>query len=45
MDNTCVCCGEMIPEGRQVCYICEKGTTLPQGGAFIIETKGGKQHG
>lgn len=24
MDNTCVCCGEMIPEGRQVCYICEK---------------------
>ena len=22
-DNRCVCCGEIIPEGRQVCYICE----------------------
>ncbi len=20
----CVCCGEIIPEGRQVCYKCEK---------------------
>lgn len=25
MDNTCVCCGEIIPEGRQVCQKCEKG--------------------
>lgn len=24
-DNTCVCCGEPIPEGRQVCPKCEKG--------------------
>ena len=23
-DNTCVCCGETIPEGRQVCPKCEK---------------------
>ena len=22
----CVCCGEIIPEGRQVCPICEKAT-------------------
>lgn len=22
-DNTCVCCGEIIPEGRQVCPACE----------------------
>lgn len=22
--NRCVCCGEIIPEGRQVCPICEK---------------------
>lgn len=22
--NTCVCCGEIIPEGRQVCPKCEK---------------------
>lgn len=24
-DNRCVCCGEIIPEGRQVCPICEGG--------------------
>lgn len=23
-DNRCVCCGEIIPEGRQVCPNCEK---------------------
>ena len=22
-DNRCVCCGDVIPEGRQVCYRCE----------------------
>ena len=22
MDNTCVCCGEIIPEGTQVCPMC-----------------------
>ena len=24
MNNTCICCGEPIPEGRQVCPECEK---------------------
>jgi hypothetical protein len=24
MINTCVCCGDIIPEGRQVCLACEK---------------------
>lgn len=24
-ENRCVCCGEIIPEGRQVCHKCEKG--------------------
>ena len=24
MDNTCVCCGVIIPEGRQVCLNCEQ---------------------
>lgn len=24
MDNCCVCCGAVIPEGRMVCPICEK---------------------
>jgi predicted nucleic acid-binding Zn ribbon protein len=23
MENFCVCCGTEIPEGRQVCWICE----------------------
>ena len=23
-NNRCVCCGEIIPEGRQVCPICER---------------------
>ena len=23
MDNTCVCCGAVIPEGRMVCWVCE----------------------
>ena len=22
MENTCICCGEIIPEGMQVCYAC-----------------------
>jgi predicted amidophosphoribosyltransferase len=25
MDNTCVCCGAEIPEGRHVCKACEEG--------------------
>ena len=25
--NRCVCCGEMIPEGRQVCPNCERNLT------------------
>lgn len=25
MDNTCVCCGAEIPEGRQICKACEEG--------------------
>lgn len=23
LDNTCVCCGKYVPEGRQVCRSCE----------------------
>lgn len=22
MDNRCICCGEIIPEGRSACYAC-----------------------
>lgn len=28
MDNKCVVCGEIIPEGRQVCAVCERETDL-----------------
>lgn len=24
MENTCICCGVEIPEGRQICPACEK---------------------
>ena len=24
MDNRCICCGAIIPEGRQVCLACEQ---------------------
>ncbi len=23
MEDRCICCGEIIPEGRQICPICE----------------------
>jgi hypothetical protein len=23
--DSCVCCGATVPEGRQICLICEKG--------------------
>lgn len=29
--NTCVCCGNIIPEGRQVCPQCETWSTAPDG--------------
>lgn len=27
-DNICICCGEPIPEGRQICPHCEKMFTI-----------------
>lgn len=27
-ENRCVCCGEIIPEGRQICIICENNALL-----------------
>ena len=29
MSNTCVCCGREVPEGRQVCPICENSYSVP----------------
>jgi len=31
--DTCVCCGEYVPEGRQVCPACEAGATMRKGDA------------
>ena len=28
MDNTCICCGDVIPEGRWVCYGCENYSNI-----------------
>lgn len=39
-ENTCVCCGEVIPEGRQVCAVCETknaGEAIGRGIAEGIE--------
>ena len=33
--NTCVCCGVVIPEGRQVCPQCETWSVAPD--AFLAD--------
>ena len=38
MEDTCVCCGEYIPEGRMVCYSCEELTY-----SKVIIGEGGKK--
>lgn len=37
-DDSCVCCGEYVPEGRQVCRSCEEGRTnvMKKQGCFGI---------
>lgn len=43
MENRCVCCGQIIPEGRMVCPQCEaNANALPTGRAA---TKGGASYG
>jgi len=34
MVNTCVMCGDIIPEGRQVCWKCESGLTKCNGETY-----------
>lgn len=29
-DNTCACCGAIIPEGRQICLLCEGENEVQQ---------------
>ena len=36
MPNTCVCCGDIIPEGTQVCFACDHdGINCPDCGAVL----------
>ena len=44
IDNAehCVCCGAVIPEGRQVCIICGLKTNYKQSTADVAEVKHGK---
>lgn len=39
IDNAehCVCCGAVIPEGRQVCIICDLKTNYKQSTADVVE--------
>ena len=32
LENRCVCCGEYVPEGRQVCPNCEEGSSIKDSG-------------
>lgn len=36
MNNTCVCCGAPVPEGRMVCPLCEMETEGESG--WIVHT-------
>ena len=37
MIDRCVCCGEIIPEGRQICPLCEQGKTPKLGKGVKFE--------
>ena len=41
MDNRCVCCGAVIPEGRMVCPICE----MAADDVAVTEWPGGEEYG
>lgn len=38
-DNCCVACGEIIPEGRQVCPLCERKYELKDNTTDNIQKK------
>lgn len=44
IDNAehCVCCGAVIPEGRQVCIICGLKTNYKQSTADVVEVRHGE---
>lgn len=42
MENRCLICGTIIPEGREVCPNCEAGEIPEQTGDGIVMTKDDK---
>lgn len=44
IDNAehCVCCGAVIPEGRQVCIVCGLKTNYKQSTADVVEVRHGQ---
>lgn len=53
IDDMCVCCGAPVPEGRQVCWECEKryserdngGNKAAPGKKLFSSPKGGRAAG
>lgn len=43
MEDRCVCCGEIIPEGRMICWACERGATPPVYTDALLEDSTAKQ--
>lgn len=41
MDNFCVCCGAIVPEGRMVCPICEMAAY----DEAVTDWPGGEEYG
>lgn len=41
MDNFCVCCGDIIPEGRMVCPMCEMAAEEGN----VVCRMGGEEYG
>lgn len=37
MEDKCIICGETIPEGRQICWICEHNTMEEKDDTRIFE--------
>lgn len=38
MPDRCICCGEIIPEGRMVCPNCEEGVTNQNKKRILVGT-------
>ena len=43
MENRCVCCGAIIPEGRMVCPMCEMAADEKADANWLKEEEYGRQ--